>query len=319
MKQLKLLYLFATVLLCGIIYFFNNRAVSNTEAGNSTFSSWDNNSLMTGQVEIKSYPGDNNEITFWLTAKKVIIDWGDGNTDEFTPKESDRYGVRCTHIYSNQNLQTIKVNTKGMSKFEYLSFYLLSNNSVWISGGVLHELRYGNCPELKSIWINNKSSTNSNGKLILLDVKNCVNLERLCCSDNQLTSLDISNCKNLIRLLCSNNRLTSLDVSKCTALTELYCSHNILKFLDVNNCATLTYLSCSCNYLTSLDVSKCTALKEIYCFTNDLSTKALNNLFYSLPARNQSDKAIISCRWNPGSLDCDRIIAINRWWEVDYN
>jgi len=174
-----------------------------------------NNNLKTGQIEIKAYPNKyNNKVEFYITAKKVTIDWGDGNVDVFTPN-----GVytNFSHEYPNRNLQTILVSTEGMSGKG------VTGNSIENSFGSgfsydsdFTEIRFGYCPELKSIF----------------------------CYGEKLTVLDISKCTALVVLQHSSflhshdtylSDLTSLDVSKCTALRYLYCTGSKLSASALNS------------------------------------------------------------------------------------
>ena len=209
MKQLKVFYVIAAIiLLSGIMYSCARIIFDDEENGNGSSSSNGNNNLKTGQIEIKVTPNSVNKVEFNATARKITIDWGDGSTDELTPNSVRR---NFAHEYPNQNLQNIKVNTEGMTSFN------CANNS----GGIISELRFGNCPELTEL------NCNSN-QLTVLDVNKCTTLTVLSCNINQLTVLDVSKCTTLAELSCGNNQLTVLDVSKCTALTKLYCIGNKL-------------------------------------------------------------------------------------------
>ena len=286
MKRLKVFYLFITILLSGIMFSCGN-TIPGDDSGSSSSGSNGSNNLSKGQIEIKVYPDANNRVSFTAITQTIKIDWGDSSVDDLTPNGVSN---NFPHTYSNQNLQTVKVNTEGMTFFSAGSPFSLHS---------FQELRFGNCPELKSIGC-------SQQKLTVLDVSKCTALTDLSCGDpnlspsnqltnNQLTNLDVSKCTALINLSCRNNKLTSLDVSKCTALIMLYCDRN---------------------KLTSLDVSKCTALSILYCSSNQLSASALNSLFNSLPTRKSEDKAIIYCGNNPGFDTCDKTIATKKGWTV---
>ena len=112
MKQLKVLYLLAIILLCGIMLSCEKTGTGEGDDDNGSSTSGGNNNLKTGQIEIKVYPDGKNKVEFYITAKKVTIDWGDGSVDELTPN-----GVykNFTHEYPNQNLRTVKVNTEEMN------------------------------------------------------------------------------------------------------------------------------------------------------------------------------------------------------------
>ena len=188
------------------------------------------NTLQPGQIEIKAYPNDKNEIAFYAEAWGIEIDWDDGNIEMLTPN-----GKRMCfkHIYPNRNLRTIKINTEGMTEF-------ICCNSV----GIVHELVFGNCPVLTHLYCDNN-------KLTSLNVNGCSALVQLGCYNNYLTALDVSTCAALVLLKCGNNLLTSLEISNCTALCRLNCSNNNLTSLDIRTCKSLTDLDCSRNQLST--------------------------------------------------------------------
>ena len=241
-----------------------------------------NNGLKSGQIEFKAYPDKDNKISFFATAKKITIDWGDGTKDEFEPNGSEKEFI---HEFSNQNFQTVSIVTESITSFQPSK-----------SGkGTLHELRFGKCSELKDVYC-------SGQKLTVLDIKNAVtSLETLICGDNQLSSLDVSGASKLESLYCKYNQLTSIDVSNCTSLksldysfynspsendtrmkelnvkecaslTEVYCSYNEISVLDVSPCISLTLLDCSFNKISELNISKSTALTELNCGGNQLTS-----------------------------------------------
>jgi len=141
------------------------------------------NNLSIGKIEMKVYPDKNNNVFFYAMTQKITIDWGDGTIDNLTP---NGVGKSYSHVYSNQNLQTVKVNTENMTG---------DVSAVVNSGGTisttyhfgfemmagLQEIEFGNCLELKVIE----------------------------CRGNQLTALDVSKCTALIYLDCSYNQLSA--------------------------------------------------------------------------------------------------------------
>ena len=119
------------------------------------------------------------------------------------------------------------------------------------------------------------------------------NITCLACDDPQLTGLDLGRNAALKSLICINNQVTSLDVSNNTALNNLICVGNQLASLNVSNNLVLTRLNCS---------------------GNQLSTKALNELFSTLPPP-ITVIGKIQISGNPGEVECDKSIAeINGWW-----
>ena len=254
------------------------------------------NNLQDGQIEIKVYPEIiKNIVKFYTTTQKITIDWGDGTVDDLTP---NGITIGFTHTYTNDNLQTVKVNTEGMTYF-YCSSHDCQTNRVY--GFAFQELRFGNCPELKSIECSPQKLTildvskcialtwldcHSNN-LTALDVSKCIALTDLECGSNQLTALNVSGCTNIRSLRCGENKLSTLDLSKCSDLRDSYCYSNQLTSLNVSGCTNLTLLSCFKNQLTSLDISKCTNLNTIYFSSNPLSTSAIISLLNRLPTKRQ--------------------------------
>jgi len=281
MKQFKLFATFLMVVLCALFI------TSCTKDDNNGSSSNDSNNLSTGQVEVKVYPDTYNNVynvSFSAITQKITIDWGDGTTDNLTPNGAYK---SFSHVYSNQNLQTIKVNTEGMTGFE---------DGI----GYLQELEFGNCPDLTILSIESDKLTN-------LGVSKCTALTLLECTGNQLTSLDVSKCTALRYLDCQSCQLTSLDVSKCSALILLDCNSNQLTSLDVSKCTALVGLNCYGNQVSA------SALNALF---NSLPAKKSNdnaNIFYdSNPGSNGCDKTIAT---NKGwGFNLSAISAIEENW-----
>ena len=234
----------------------------NHPDANNTSPSAGTNNLQTGQIEIKASPDNKGRISFYISARKITIDWGDGQVDALPP---DCFRKEFTHKYFNQSLQTIKVNTEGMTLFN-----CSKTEERYCSDGIFHELRFGNCPELIRVSCSVLCDYDSTC-LTLLDVSKCAVLTHLDCSFNQLTSLDVSNNTLLTELQCCENQLTSLDVSKNVKLMSLNCHHNQLTRLEVDKCLALRNLDCSYNDLSFLDVNENTELTALHCDYNKLS------------------------------------------------
>jgi len=225
MKQLKVFYVINAILLSGMMFSCGN---SSPVDDNNSSSSNGTNNLSAGQIEMKAYPWDDHTIAFSATTQKITIDWGDGNVVDLTPNGVQKSFLH-SYSYYNQNWQTIKVNTEGMSEF---SCYLTDDfpGDIGHAAGYFQELKFGNCSELKSI----NCGGYSDNTLAVLDISKCTALTNLQCDANKLTSLDVSKCKALTNLNCGFNQLTSLDVSKCTALTSLNCFDNGLSVTALN-------------------------------------------------------------------------------------
>ncbi|MDR2651219.1 MAG: leucine-rich repeat domain-containing protein [Prevotellaceae bacterium] len=261
--------------------------------------------LKAGQIEIKGYANSNSKkITFYATAKKLTIDWDDGQKpEEITPNGVEG---KFSHEYENATIfRTISINTEDLTGIR-----LVYTGSSYYEGGDIRELRLGNCPKLKEI-----SGLGYASNLTVFEINKAESLEYLSIDDTDLTELNLNGCINLIELTCYGNKLTSLDVSKCSKLESIQCSSTGLTSLDLSKCTKLKSLYCDFNQLTSLDVSKCTKLEYLDCSDNQLSAPALNSLFTGLPLGTTAH-VWIDCRWNPGYYDCNKSIAENKGWSV---
>ncbi|PXV67354.1 hypothetical protein CLV62_10327 [Dysgonomonas alginatilytica] len=205
------------------------------------------NNLKTGQIQMKTTPNTNKFVYFTLNAKKVTIDWGDGQVDELTPNNVSK---EFRHEYTNQNLQEISLSTEGMTEYNYKSN----------GGGQLAELKLGNCPDLELF------STYQQSQLTVLEFGNCP----------QLRSLSTYNCL----------KLSHLNLKGCLSLKMIDCYNNNLSELELGVCSSLEKLILTSNQLTSLELKNCQSLKNIECYGNDLSELELNKLFNSLPKVN---------------------------------
>lgn len=184
-----------------------------------------NGNWRTGQIDIKAYPGDGNEIVFKISAWGIKVDWGDGKIKERI--NSDDYKtIEFRHKFTNDDLQTITVNTIRMNEFG------CQNGSLEIDKGTFCELRFSNCSELEEIWA---SDYNNIGQLTVLEIDKAESLRGLFCDGNCLTSLDVSNCLALEYINCQNNQLASLNISNCPELTHLECSNNQLSAFEINS------------------------------------------------------------------------------------
>jgi len=166
---------------------------------------------------------------------------------------------------------------------------------------------------------------NENGdKLTGLDASHNPALESLYCAFNALTSLNVSNNPALLELICVLNQLSSLDIRSCTALGLIDCGGNQLTYLDVSNNTALEYLSCHTNSLSSLDVKNNTALMFLMCFDNQFSTQALDDIYCSLPQREQGDDAEMYPILTPFSSNStivkksNKKNATDKYWNVMY-
>ena len=258
------------------------------------------NNLKRGQIEMKGHPSSSSQrMSFYATADKITIDWGDGFVDELTPNGIEK---TFSHEYATPNLYTITINTEKLTKYS-------------LGTGTYSELRFGDCPDLKRFFCNGKGLT-------VLNIKKAASLIILSCSNNKLTSLDVSRCTALKALDCGKNQLTSLDVSKRADLEILYCNSNQLTSLDVSKCTTLIELECNKNQLSADAINK--LFHSLH--DGDIDGDAIRELFHSLydDAINDDYHEVVGYDYhkaigilgNPGTNGCDRSIAINRGWKV---
>ena len=174
MKQLKVFYLFAAILLYGMM--LSCDSITPGEEDDNGSSSSGSNNLKSGQIEMKVYPDKNNKVSFSAKVQKITIDWGDGMIDDLTPHSIDRY---FTHFYSNPNLHTVKINTEEMTGVYSEENFVLGFSFGY---GSFKELRFGNCSELKSI-----SSFNSDLTVLAVTSK-CTALTYITCRRSQLSA-----------------------------------------------------------------------------------------------------------------------------------
>ena len=133
-----------------------------------------------------------------------------------------------------------------------------------------------------SAWSSAQDYTAGDGTMTIYG-----NVQRLNCAGNgkNITDIDLSHNTQMTMLYCEENALSTLDISKNTKLTRLSCQKNALTALDVSHNKLLEYLSCFSNKLKALDVSSNEQLVWLYCYDNDFTTAALDDLFCSLPDR----------------------------------
>lgn len=138
------------------------------------------------------------------------------------------------------------------------------------------------------------------------------------CARTKLTALDVSGNAALDFLNCSGNQLTALDVSNNIDLMYLLCNDNQLTTLDLSNNVKLTTLLCADNRLTALKVNKEAPLTQLMCQRNQLQATTLNALFETL-IKNETDDNSVNTSDNPGSADCNAVIAEKKGWNVNNN
>jgi len=268
-----------------------------------------NNNLKAGQVEMKGYPDSSGIINFKAKAKKMTIDWGDGTIEKLThDKFGSTYGIdfikrefNHTHTYANNNYQTILLKTENLTSIKHKS-------------GVIHELRFGDCPNLQVVYFNNNNLT-------VLDIMKAGAIKILCCNKNQLAELNLNGCSALEILSCESNKITKLNLNECKELGCLFCANNRLAEINVNECAALWTLDCDDNQLKELNV-RYSALSVLHCKNNNLQFEKINEILESLPTYSIKIDEVKTSGYmyiygNPGANTCNRSIATNKGWNVE--
>jgi hypothetical protein len=288
----------------------------------------------------------NNVISFNAIAQKLIVNWGDGTTNEYSNTTADD---NISHTYSDNVTRTVRIkqeNLTGLFVTEQGLTSLNVNDCTNISSLDCHynqltSLDISKNTKLTELWCSDNLFTSldiskntelttmvcSRNQLASLDVSGCTKLTGLYCESNPITNLDVSKNTELTSLYCDDNRFTSLDLSKNTELTSLYCNYNQLTSLDLSKNTKLTLLYCFYNQLTGLDVSKNTELTSLYCLNNRLTsldvsknTKLMEleceeNRLTSLDVSKNTKLATLNCTGNQlASLDvsgCTELSIVN--------
>ncbi len=130
----------------------------------------------------------------------------------------------------------------------------------------------------------------------------------------------------LFGLDCGNNgtKLTGLDANQNTELTKLYCYGNQISSLDISQNTNLEVFACDNNQISSLDFSQNAKLKFVRCYNNPLATRAIDEIFCSLPNRETTDNAILYIANNADDANHSDLLvtnsqnAITKNWNVWY-
>jgi Leucine-rich repeat (LRR) protein len=135
--------------------------------------------------ETMSFTFTGGAITFEATAQQIVVDWGDGATNEYVNVGVD-YPI--SHRYQNNAEYTVQIQAAGLSRFDCYGQRL---TALYVSG----------CPELKSLYC-------SWNQLTELDVSRNTKLTALRCDNNPLPALDVSYNTKLTYLKCDRNQFT---------------------------------------------------------------------------------------------------------------
>ncbi|MDR2916670.1 MAG: RagB/SusD family nutrient uptake outer membrane protein [Tannerella sp.] len=178
MKPIQLFRIILLGLLSVVLFACNSIDDDNNKPGNpeNGENNGEESSLQIGEVRIKAYPNDDNKISFVAVADKILIDWGDGTTEEFAPNGGS--SKEFIHEYVNQNPQNITIRTEGMKAFG--AYTLVSVLEIAQTFGYLEEVRFGECPHLEEVIIRHHD-------LNLFDMESANSLTLLDCSYNKLS------------------------------------------------------------------------------------------------------------------------------------
>ena len=151
--------------------------------------------LQLGEIRMKAFPDENKKISFQILAKKISVDWGDGNVEELV-SDNEMVAVlipsitgynrvtlfsdykTVSHEYSNNNLQKIRIFAEDI---------ICIGNSAYIEmSGTFKEIQFGECPLLYAISFPNIG-------LAELEFEKMESLEFLDCSNNNLSASALNN------------------------------------------------------------------------------------------------------------------------------
>ena len=133
--------------------------------------------LQPGEVRIKACPDEDNKLSFIMVAKKILIDWGDDTTEEFTPN-----GVPegLVHEYIDQNPKHITVHTEEMIDFGACSMINIYGITMQTFGR-LQEIYFGKCAHLEEVILRGND-------LMHLEIEEANSLTLFDCSFNNLSA-----------------------------------------------------------------------------------------------------------------------------------
>lgn len=224
-----------------------------------------------------------------ITASNYIVDWGDGNIEEYLSTTSDNFEEKeLTHTYALKNIYNVTI-SGALAVIEEFKFY--SNNET---GSPLQSnitsVDIDKLTLLKKCHIyNGKLSTLSTSKNVALetlelgynqitslDVTNNVDLKTAWLRHNQLTEFDVSENLKLEFLWITGNQISNLNLSNNTALNKVLVRDNKLTSCNISNSLELEVIDCSDNLITSIDLSNNTGLVEINVGANKLTSVDLS-------------------------------------------
>lgn len=161
-----------------------------------------------------------------------------------------------------------------------------------------------------------------------------------CYGDSYITTINLKECNSLVGLYLElqgvyeinvagftelkylrleyNDNLSSLNIDGCDKLKYCYCIGSDgceLKSLNIDDCKNLKILELSRCSLKELNIPQGNLLENLDLSSNELDANTLNKIFEDLP---QVENGYIRIYDNPGTATCNKSIAENKGWKVDY-
>lgn len=187
-----------------------------------------------------------------------------------------------------------------------------------------------------------------NGFSGTFDLTQYQNMKRLeLDSFGNIDSVKVASCQALeyLEVRNCNRTLKGIDARGCGSLEECrFISDNALETVYLDNCnalkyfnkdesspylemlGTVTFTGCSAlevfnvrsSAFTGIDFSPCASLNEVDIRYNDMDAAALDAMFNTLPDRNALGSiGNLRISGNPGEGDCDKNIALGKYWQFN--
>ena len=185
----------------------------------------------------------------------------------------------------------------------------------------------------------------ADNQLTAINVTKNASLRELYLSGNNIGNVDLTQNNSMMRLYVNNCGMTELNTKPFDRLSTLEAKNNNLTTIDLAANIRLKNLSVSHNMLTQLSLSKNTKLerleadnniletvtldvgnKFVKCLlhNNNLTTATIDGIFAKLPDVSAittdpdvSYHKTITVYANPGSADCNDMLATNKGWKVE--
>ena len=224
-----------------------------------------------------------------ITGSTYLVDWGDGNTEEYVSTIMDS-GIdnTVTHTYADNGIYTINISgaVEAIEVFDFTNneqdkgfqSHLTSVNlekltllkSSQLYAGNLITLNTSENKALEFLGLGYNQITN-------LDFTNNTNLKTVWLRYNQLTELDVSQNPNMEFLWVEGNQISNLNLTNNTNLKVLLARENNLNSIDFSNNLNLERFDIANNNISNIDISGNLALFEINVGTNQLTSIDLSN------------------------------------------